>query len=145
MKEKWPEAIRENAIEYGTVVFHGEMVPYAVLSREINRDLPGFVGCFKQEGESFFFISEDVPVEFRSPQVVHEVMEFKELGERPGSCLQSLMFELELLPEELREEYIPFRREFFRRLLPYCATHAQWYPAQRLRDFQESLDYLEKM
>ena len=143
MKKTWPKMIQNNAVEYGAVTFHGEVILYAILSRNVNKDLPGFVGCFKEGGERFFFISEDVPAQFREPQVLHEIMEFEELAECPGSCLRALKYELMLVPTDLQDEYLRFRRNFFRRLMVYCTAHPDWYAEQRLRDFQESLDHLE--
>lgn len=135
--------IQSNAIGYGAVTFQGEVILYAVLSGSVNKELPGFVGCFKEGGERFFFISEDVPELFRGPQVLHEIMEFEELAECPGSCLRALRYELTLVPADLQDEYLRLRRDFFRRLMAYCTAHPDWYAEQRLRDFQESLDHLE--
>lgn len=143
MGKNWPEAIRNNAVGYGTVVFGGESVSYAILRRDVNENLPGFVGCFKKEEERFFFISDEVPPHFREPQVLHEIMEIQKLEECPGSCLASLVFELTTLADDIREKYLVYRRDFFRRLVSYCAAHPEWYPEQRVTDFRESLDYLE--
>lgn len=143
MDRIWPKAIKNNAIGYGLVIFRGEMFLYAILSRDVSKDLPGFVGCLKEGEEKFFFISEEVPVLFREPQILHEIMEIQELNEGPGSCLVSLKFELTLVPNDIRGEYLPYRRDFFSRLVAYCSAHPDWYSEQRIKDFQESLDYLE--
>ncbi|MDP1833900.1 MAG: hypothetical protein Q8L11_03135 [Candidatus Moranbacteria bacterium] len=143
MEKIWPKVIQDNAVGYGVVALHGEGIPYAILSRNVNKDLPGFVGCLKDGGERSFFISEDVPAQFREPQVLHEIMEFEELAECPGSCLMALRYELTLVPADLYEEYLRFRRDFFRRLMAYCIAHSEWYAQQRISDFQESLDHLE--
>lgn len=143
MEKIWPKAIENNAIGYGIVVFRGEAITYAILPRDISKELPGFVGCLKEGRERFFFISAEVPAGFREPQILHEVMEIQELKEAPGSCLASLQFELTLVADDIRQEYLLYRRDFFRRLVTYCSAHPDLYCEQRIKDFQESLAYLE--
>ncbi|MFZ2188869.1 MAG: hypothetical protein WAV73_04875 [Candidatus Moraniibacteriota bacterium] len=142
MKNSWPNLIKSNAVGFGAVPLDGLMIPYAVLSRAVNKDLVGFIGCFKYEDDQHYFISEDVPTEFREPQILHELNEIHELKEEPGSCLKSLLFELRFVGSDIREKYLAYRRDFFRRLVHYCAERPEWYSEQRRADFQESLDYL---
>ncbi len=85
------------------------------MKKELEPALPGFIGQF----EGHFFISEEVPSEYRELQLIHEIIEFTELVDQPGRCLQALKTELKLTPEDIRDEYLKYRKDFFERLIAY--------------------------
>lgn len=140
----WPKFIASKMVGEEKVVFRGTEYPYAILVREVNPYLPGFLGCFPDGDKQYFFISEEVPQEFREFQLVHEILEFTELGrDVPGSCLKALMHELALVPEYMLKNYLPYRRDFFRNLVRY----REMFPENRSTfddNIKESLFYLEE-
>ncbi len=138
----WPEAIVKVAKSDGAIEFRDGEVPYAILKREANPKLPGFAGCWEVGEEKYFFISEDVPERFRVSILLHEMQEFIVHKKVPGSCLKSLLYEFAFVPGDLYKEYVRYRRNFFRRLVPFCVNSSQ-YSEQHIRNVQESLDYLE--
>ena len=138
----WPKAIASKMVGESRIVFRGEGYPYAILAREANLELPGFLGCFPDGDKQYFFLSEDIPEEFREFQLVHEILEFTELGrDVPGSCLKALMHELALVPEHMLKNYLPYRRDFFRVLVRYNASQPE---SVFKNNISESLFYLEE-
>lgn len=143
-KTGWPKVIASRMVGEEKIVFRGIAYPYAILDRELNPDLPGFLGCLPYGDKQFFFLSEDVPKEFREFQLVHEIMEFTEFGrDVPGSCLKALMHELALVPEYMLKNYLPYRRDFFRSLVRYREMFPEsWSTFDD--NIKESLFYLEE-
>lgn len=142
LKHTWPEAITKIAKSDGALEFRDGKVSYAILKREANPKLPGFSGCWEIGEEKHFFISEDIPERFRELILLHEMQEFIVLKKAPGSCLRSLLYELAFVHGDLYEEYILYRRNFFRRLVPFCVDSGQ-YSEQHIKNVREGLEYLE--
>ncbi len=126
---------------------HGVTFRYYTLPPELNPELPHFVfrmtANMQNEGH-LFGISWKVPERFRPYWVYHEVQEFLliEPG-TPDRCLTALISELELLPSELWERYIPARTGFFEHLVEYIEKHPQDYSAADLWEIKLSRDYLK--
>jgi len=111
-----PEWIKNNEVGSGEIELEGKKIPYTILKKELAPELPGFLGFF--EGEHLF-ISEEVPEKFREPQLIHEIIEFTELKGKKGRCVESLKRELSIVPEEIKKEYLEYRRDFFAKLVEY--------------------------
>jgi hypothetical protein len=111
-----PDWIRNNEVGSGEIEYNGKIIPYTILKKEVAPTLPGFLGY--PNGEHLF-ISEEVPEKFRTPQLIHEVVEFTELKGQNGRCVEALKRELSVIPEEMRQEYREYRRNFFARLIEY--------------------------
>lgn len=141
-EERWPDAIATRMKSVGRIVFRGEEYRYAIMGRDACSDMPGFIGCLSEEGKNFFFVSEDVPEEFREFQLAHEIVEMTELGrDVPGSCLGALMQELAIVPQHMLKNYLPYRRDFFRRLVRY---HEKISGSVFRSNISDSLFYLEE-
>jgi ubiquinone/menaquinone biosynthesis C-methylase UbiE len=110
-----PEWMKQNEVDKGEIILAGETYKYTVLKKELEPALAGFIGQF----EGHFFISEEVPNEYRELQLIHEIIEFTELTDQPGRCLQALKRELELIPDNIKSEYLKYRKDFFKRLITY--------------------------
>ncbi len=143
LTHNWPEGIVKAAKSDGSIEFRDGKVPFAILGREVNPKLLGFAGCWEIGEDKYFFISEDVPERFRVSILLHEMQEFIVHKKAPGSCLKSLLYELAFVHGDLYKEYILYRRNFFRRLVPYCVEEN--YPDQHIKNIQESLEYLESI
>jgi len=111
-----PDFIKDHEVEKGEMRMGDERIPFTVLKKELEPSLPGFLGFSKGK---HLFISEEVPEDFRIPQLCHEIVEFVELKGKEGRCLESLKRELETVREEIKKEYIHYRRMFFERLVAY--------------------------
>lgn len=111
-----PDWIRENEVGSGEIEYEGKKIPYTILKKELEPRLPGFLGY--PNGEHLF-ISEEVPEQFRDPQLIHEIIEFTELKDQKGRCKDALKKELEVVPDEIRQEYLEYRKEFFALLVAY--------------------------
>jgi len=110
-----PEWMKQNEVDKGEIILAGETYKYTILKKELEPALAGFIGQF----EGHFFISEEVPNEYRELQLIHEIIEFTELTDQPGRCLQALKRELELIPDNIKSEYLKYRKDFFKRLIAY--------------------------
>ena len=119
----------------------GALVPFIVVSKDLEPRLPGFVGCVS----GLPFISEEVPPEFREHAVNHELIEFIVLGRRPGSCLEALTRELNLVPADLVAKYIDYRRAFFERLVAYHSDPARNATPEFLGEITASLRHLKEI
>lgn len=111
-----PEWIKTNEVGTGEIEYEDKKIPFTILKKELAPTLPGFLGYAKGE---HLFISEEVPEKFRSPQLIHEIVEFTELKGQKGRCVEALKRELSVVPEEIRQEYLEYRRNFFARLIEY--------------------------
>jgi len=110
-----PEFIANNTVQTEELKYKGKTIPYSVLKKEVALDLPGFLGY----ANGHLFISEEVPENFRNPQLIHEYIEFVELKDEKDRCLQASKRELEYVPDELKESYLEYREDFFARLVVY--------------------------
>ncbi|MES2023375.1 MAG: hypothetical protein V4439_01705 [Patescibacteria group bacterium] len=111
-----PDYIKNNEVSTGEIEYGGKKYFFTVLKKEVGpKTLPGFLG---KDGEHFF-ISEEAPEKFRVLQLTHEIIEFTELEGKKGRCLEALKRELLLVPDEIRKEYIEYRRNLFNNLIQY--------------------------
>lgn len=111
-----PDYIKKNEVGIGKINYNNKEYTYTIVKKELELKLPGFLGF--PEGKHLF-ISEEVPFKFRNPQLIHEILEFTKLKSIKGRCLESLKNEFLFIPEEIKEEYIEYRRNFFDRLIQY--------------------------
>ena len=110
-----PDYIKNNEVGRGSFEFEGKKYDYTLIDRQIQPNLPGFLGFV--DGK-YLFISDEVPEKFREPQLIHEVDEFTnpELVGKPGRCVESLKREFARIPDDMKEEYIEYRKNFFHKL-----------------------------
>ena len=105
---------------YQYVEHGGLMFSYAILKKDLEPNLPGFLG-FIDGG--FLFISENVPSQFRDPQLIHEILEFNKFKEQKGRCAMATKEELGYarfsMNHNLYLSYIRYRIVFFKRLIKY--------------------------
>src|SRR3989344_4631321 len=85
---------------------------YFVLPQSLEPILPDFV--FRCTGDStdnyVLGISDGVKEPFRPYAVVHELIEFTEIGiDEQGRCRRALEREIELVPTEIRQKYLRMR------------------------------------
>ncbi len=116
IKDTRPEWMKNNEVDVGVVEYEGEEIPYTVLNKDLEPKLPGFVGYLNGE---HLFISEEIPEKYRFPQLIHEIVEFTKLKDQKGRCVEALKHELSFIPEEIWEEYIEYRKNFFADLIEY--------------------------
>lgn len=136
-----PVWLRNHVLEVNVIVFEGDHLPYLIVSKELEARLPGFVAS---TGD-LFFISEEVPVPFRKFFLIHEIIEFRKHNDEQGRCKCALLAELALVPEEMRESYVIYRREFFRRLVSYYEDLSNGGTAEFLGEVKASLAHLESL
>jgi len=109
----WIEAHKAGS---GEIEYKGKKIPFTLIRREALLALPGFLGF--PDGKHLF-ISEEVLEEFRTPQLIHEIIEFSELKGQEGRCVEALKQELLFVPEKIRPKYLGYRRAFFARLIEF--------------------------
>jgi len=125
----------------GTITVDGKKHEYHVLSRHLEPELLGFLGF---PGGIFLFVSEDVPSAFVPFVLGHEVREFTELSGQVGRCLAALRRELEEVPNDLRDRYIIWRRNFFERLVTYYRQRGET-DTEFFKEICASLAHLRQM
>ena len=120
---------------------------YFVIPQSNEPNLQNFVLRLTGELEDGYVlgISNEVPEEFRQYAVAHEYIEFMELGrDMKDSCVTSRDRELQLVPENIKPDYVRMRLDFFRNLIPYCSAQPQNYSPDDLMQFQRNVDTLEQ-
>ncbi len=134
------EVIERKTISVEEILYLGQKIEYSVVSRDLQPSLPGFLGFF----EGMLFISEDVPMRWRAPQVIHEYVEYTHFTNVKGRCVAAtkaeLAFVASYLPEEL-QQYIRMRIDLFKNLITLYES-AGGVSTEELRG---SLAYLETL
>ena len=130
----------------------GRELSYFILPATLSPELPNFVfRCTGLPGDGEVFgISEDVDPRFRDYWVLHEYMEFVEIGmDVEGRCKQALDQELDIVKGRFNlsdfEHYVRQRRNFFRDLIVYCSKETDTYTPEDLQEFGKSLSELERV
>ena len=113
--DKRPEWIVVNEVGKGFINHSRRITFYSVLKKEVEPNLPGFLGY--ADGEHLI-ISEEVPKEYRRPQLIHEIECARRKGQK-GRCVEALKRELENVPFGIRPEYIKYRTNFFANLVAF--------------------------
>ncbi len=121
---------------------------YFVLPQSLEPRLADF--AFRSTGEKadgyVLGISDSVDPRFRPFAMAHEYLEFVEIGiDTPGRCVMALERELSLVPDDIMEEYLPFRRDFFSNLIEYCSAQPDKYSPSDINEFKGSLARLEEL
>ncbi len=138
-----PEWAKEVKVGQGELVVEGKTYTYHVLAAGLEPNLPGFIGFPRGE---FLFVSEEVPAEFLPHVLGHEVREFTLYVNLPGRCRICLELELEGVPADMKQRYLAYRLEFFRRLVQrYYAGIAGASLDELKREIGASLAYLEEL
>lgn len=120
---------------------------YFVLPQELEPKLQGFVMRMTGEQSDGYVlgIADSVKEKFRPYAVAHEFIEFTKIGiDQPDRCVRALEKELELVPEKYRQEYIPMRRAFFKKVIDYAKTDDS-YSEEDVSEFRKSLQRLEEL
>ena len=91
-----------------------EMIHFAIVDASLEPKLPNFVGRLE---DNYYFLSEEIPTEYRKPILTHEVNCFalKACG-RHNHCIVATEEELRHVSQEIRQDYLALRRTFFRNL-----------------------------
>jgi hypothetical protein len=140
----------EVQVSLGGREFSYFVVPISIIpeptQKKLQEKLPDFVMRLTGEGEGYVLgISDSVREEFRPYAVLHEYIEFMEIGiDTPGRCLQALEEELMLVPEGIKDEYLQMRKGFFGRLIDYCSGEADYTP-QDIEEMRHSHSRLEEL
>lgn len=136
-EDKRPQWLKDNEVGMGSVVYGESTYPCTVVKKELEPRLPGFVGF--PEGKNLF-CSEEVPEDYREWILTHEIIEFTELKGQEGRCVSALKQELEKVPDEMKAEYIAYRKAFFERLVAYYESSDD---KAFKKEITASLEYLE--
>lgn len=139
---KIPAFISENTVGTRTVIYKWKPIVYSILKKELVPTLKWFLW----QKDLNFFISEDVPENFRDPQILHEIIEFTELKWKKWRCLESLKRELFLLDKSISQEYLKYRIDFFKSLIQYHKNtpSSEWFDADDLREeINKTYEYLK--
>ena len=137
-----PSYIKNNEVGKWIILYNNKPVKYTIVKKEMAPKLKWFLWYPWWE---HLFISEEVPEKFREPQLIHEIVEFTELQWKKWRCLQSLKYELSLISEEIWNEYIEYRRDFFERLIEYYKNipSSEKFDANEFREeIQKSYEHL---
>lgn len=136
-----PDFIKKHLVGEGSFQFNGKTYRFAIVSKELEPALPGFLGFFQKK---HLFISEEVPEAFRIPQLIHEIVEeSSELTGKKGRCLEALYRELRYVQGNLVGEYIQYRRRFFFQLVNYYTGRS--VDQEFLEEIINSLKYLKSI
>jgi hypothetical protein len=138
---------RQQGFEEVGVSLGNRRFSYFVLPQSLEPELPDFVyRCTGTSGKYVFGISDSVREDFRPYPIVHEFIEFTEIGINvKNRCVRALEKELELVPGDIMPEYVSMRRNFFRNLISYCAERPEHYTVDDIDEFRQTLERLEKI
>ena len=125
----------------GSISFEDKEREYDV----VDRKLGGAPKYFILYNGGRPYISDEVPEHFRKHMVFHELFEneIKQGKYKEGRSVRALMEEIDLVPEEEREEYIPFRIEVYRSLVDFLEEHEPTSPF--LPEARRSSDFLKRI
>ncbi|NQU98454.1 hypothetical protein HQ533_03220 [Candidatus Woesearchaeota archaeon] len=121
---------------------------YFVIPQYMEPNLADFVVRLTGDPEDGYVlgVSDSVDSRYRQYAVVHEFIEFIEIGiNTKDRCVKALDEELKLVPEDLKPGYIRMRTEFFRNLIPYCSKQLALYTSDDLNQFRKNLAKLEEL
>lgn len=128
-------------LETRTVEFNGAPREYHVVDRNVGCDAPQwFVSLGDKMPDKTPFISDEVPEEYMTPMILHELIE-AESPKKEGRCLNALLAELETIPEAKRKDYVDFRTKVFESLLAYFRRSEP--NNELIEEATKSLEYLK--
>ena len=130
-------------------------IRYYVLPQSLSPDLPDF--AFRMttgrnpatEGVvGIFGVSETVPSLLRPYWALHEIIEFTQMGiDKKGRCSDAERYVLDLVPENLRKEFIEKRIKFFEGVVAYFKKElerkTESYTGDDLKEAEASLLFLQ--
>lgn len=135
----------------------GELnVSYFVIPQELNPSLQDFAlrmtttNPKTKEVTGIFGVSDSVPAELRPYWAAHEIIEFTQIGiNQEGRCAAAEERIIELLPEDLKQEYVNRRIPFFENLIIFfmddIASENGNYTDDDLLEAQATLEYLKNL
>lgn len=127
--------------------------PYYVIPQAINPSLPDFALRMThtdpetREVTGIFGVSDSVPEALQAFWVMHEIIEFTQIGiETQGRCAQAEEQVVAAIPEDLRSGYIERRITFFESLLQFFSDDIQSgannYTEDDVHEAEASLNFL---
>tara|TARA_Y100000310_G_scaffold337228_1_gene423791 strand:- start:278 stop:673 length:396 start_codon:yes stop_codon:yes gene_type:complete len=131
--------MNKKVVSIESILFNGQERNYEVVDKNLNVPCPKY---FISHNNGKPFISNEVPEKYRGYMVFHELYEFETRDPlTKDSCVISLKKELETVPENIKEDYIEFRKQVFEDLV----TFLKKYDKSILDKVSLSLDYLENL
>jgi hypothetical protein len=137
MRSTAPLMIRENTLGLGWFEWCNLVYPVRTMSKGFAAALPYFAGF----PEGTLIISEEIPEQFRTFVMVHEVECFKR-GKEPGRCLLTTQNEIGMVPPPWRAEYAAMRMKFYEALL---AGDNDGVEKELVPEIQASMEYLRQL
>lgn len=128
-----------NRLAVGMVRIDGRVYGYDVIKSNFQKDAPR---CFISYNDGRPFISDEVPSDYRSPMVIHEIAEETRYNGKIGRCLMALGVELAHVDGDF-STYVLFRKRVFRELIRYLEIHND--PRALLQEVRGSLEHLESL
>lgn len=131
-------------------------VSYWIIPQSLNPTLPDFAfrmtNTDSATGEvlGIFGVSESVPQELRPYWAAHEIIEFTQIGiGKEGRCEEAEKTVVNLLPDNLRRQYIDKRILFFSNLVNFFQQEliksTEDYTENDVKEAQDSLAYLQSL
>ena len=122
----------------------GVSYPYVLIHQPPANMAPTF--CVGRDEESgVYFISADVPEEYRFVILAHEMFEFGHLKQVSGSCQRALFYELSLINPNHSWEYVHFRGKQLQGLLRWMRRHPESYSEEQIWSTTENLRVLHDL
>lgn len=147
MNQKFLDRMLQMQVNSGITKVGDVTCSYEVISRDFEPRLPNFVGIIDAE-KHYYFISEEVPAEFRHAVIAHEEICTRGKKDRfgnvrTGHCLEALSAEIKLIPEANQPEYIRMRRKFFDDLVDFSKNSKDAHFLEEIRSCQDFLHCLK--
>lgn len=144
MPDNVPDWLKPHVLEERQTPVEGINRKYLVVSRNLEPDLPLFVGYNK----GLPFVSEEVPEEFRIGWIAHEIIEFEQFRDEDGNwlpdhCRRSLVKEMDYVSQDILSEYLPLRLKFFTDLVYYLIVKGE--PIDFIVEVEKSRKGLEEI
>ena len=120
---------------------------YFVIPQEQNPSLLhfAFVCANSVTKEYFLGVSDKVPEEMRQYFMLHEYIEYLEIGLRtPGRCKKALEEELRFIPREMKKDYLVLRKTFFQDLVTFYAAKPK-DEQKGINEFIKTRNYLDML
>ncbi len=121
----------------------GRTFRYYILPQSLNPGLPSFAMCLSGDPQDGYVVgvADTVNPEFRDFWAFHEYFEATE----GRTCQDTLRVELDVLPNNLRSDYLAARKTFFNNLVTFATERPNEYSSVEIAGFRESASHLEKL
>jgi len=143
LTDRLPEWLKSMVISVDTLTVEGQQFQYVII-RQPPEAAPalctGYVAC----NRGAYFVSADIPAEYREHVLRHEMYEFGILQNCAGACRRAFHYELAhvQLQDFQGSSYIFWRRDVLGQLYTWMRLHPAEYTRTQCNDIQYGIELM---